>query len=153
MAQDADVLRPLQVEDYFALKDVSDPRVSPDGAWVAYTVRTKDLEKDRRETRLWMVSTSEGEAIPMTAKGSSAWRPRWRPDGKVLAFLSEREWQQSSQTTGSQVFTLDRRGGEGVQLTHVEQGVEAFEWSPDGNRLVLLIRDPKPKQGEPPGPG
>ncbi len=145
LAQETDALRHLRVEDYFALKDVSDPRVSPDGAWVAYMVGAKDLEKDRRESRLWMVSTSDGEAIPMTAKGSSAWRSRWRPDGKVLAFLSDREGE-------AQVFTLDRRGGEGVQLTHVEQGVEAYEWSPDGKRLVLLIRDPKPSPGEAPGP-
>ena len=57
-----------------------------------------------------------------------------------------------SRSDETQVFTLDRRGGEGVQLTHVEQGVEAYEWSPDGKRLVLLIRDPKPSQGKVPGP-
>ena len=145
LAQETGALRYLRVEDYFVLKDVSDPRVSPDGAWVAYMVRVKDLEKDQRESRLWMVSTSDDEAIPMTARGSSAWRSRWHPDGKVLAFLSDREGE-------TQVFTLGRRGGEGVQLTHVEQGVEAYEWSPDGKRLVLLIRDPKPSQGEAPGP-
>ena len=72
LAQDADALRHLQIDDYFALKSVGSPRVSPDGAWVAYTVRTQDLEKDQRETRLWMVSTSGGEPIPMTAKGNSA---------------------------------------------------------------------------------
>ncbi len=148
LAQDADALRPLQVEDYFALKDVNDPRVSPDGAWVAFTVRSQDLETDQRETRLWMVSTSGGEAIPMTARGSSAWRPRWRPDGKYLAFLSEREWEPG--TKGPQVFTLDQRGGEGVPLTSVEQGVEGYEWSPDGKRLVLILRDPEEDKG--PGP-
>ncbi len=45
LAQDADALRPLQVEDYFALKTVNDPRISPDGAWVAFTVRSQDLGK------------------------------------------------------------------------------------------------------------
>jgi len=145
LAQDADALRTLQVNDYFALKDVNDPRISPDGAWVAYTVRTKDLENDRSETRLWMVSTSGGEALPMTAKGSSVWRPRWSPDGKYLTFMA------NSRGQGSQVFTLDLRGGERVQLTSVKQSVEGYEWSPDGKRLVLVIRDPKPK-AKVPGP-
>jgi len=150
LAQDADALRPLQVEDYFALKSVGSPRISPDGAWVVFTVRSQDLETDRRETRLWMVPTSGGEAIPMTARGSSASRPRWRPDGKRLAFLSRREWERG--TKGQQVFTLDLRGGEGVPLTSVEQGVEGYEWSPDGKRLALVIRDPKPSPEEAPVP-
>ena len=145
LAQDADALRNLRVDDYFALKNVGSPRISPDGAWVTYTVGTKDLENDRSETRLWVVSTSGGEAVPMTAKGSSSRQPRRSPDGKYLTFLSEGD-------SGQQVFTLDRSGGERVQLTSVVQGVEAYEWSPDGKRLVLLIRDPEPSQGEAPGP-
>jgi len=151
LAQDADAHLHLQIADYFALKDVDDPRISPDGAWVAFTVHSQDLETDQHETRLWMISSSGGEAIPMTAPGSSATRPRWSPDGKHLAFLSDREWERNAK--GQQVYTLDRRrGGEGIPLTSVEQGVEAYEWSPDGKRLVLLIRDSKPSQGKAPGP-
>ena len=138
LAQEADALRNLQVDDYFALKSVGDPHISPDGAWVAYTVETKDLENDRSETRLWMVPTTGGEAIPMTAKGNSARRPRWSPDGKNLAFLS-------ASGDETQVFTLDLRGGERVQITNIKNGIEGYEWSPDGKRLVLLIRDPKPE--------
>jgi dipeptidyl aminopeptidase/acylaminoacyl peptidase len=134
-AQDADALRPLRVDDYFALKSVGSPQVSPDGAWVAYTLGTQDLENDTRETRLWMVSTAGGDAIPMTAKGSSVWRPRWKPDAKYLTFMA------SSGDQGPQVYTLDLRGGERVQITHVEGGIEGFEWSPDGKRLLLTIND------------
>ena len=146
LAQDANTLRNIQVDDYFALKSVVSPRVSPDGTWIAYTVRTKDLENNRSETRLWMVSAAGGEAIPMTAKGSSVWQPRWSPDCKYLTFMA------SSRSQGSQVFTLDLRGGERVQLTNVKQGLEGYEWSPDGKRLVLMIRDQKPNQEEEPGP-
>ncbi len=87
-AQDANALRSLQVDDYFALKSVGGARISPDGAWVAYTVGTKDLENDRSETRLWMISTAGGEPMPMTAKGSSVWSPSWSPDGKYLTFMA-----------------------------------------------------------------
>ena len=134
----ADALRPLEVDDYFALKYVGSPSVSPDGKWVAYTVSTQDLEKDGRATRVWMVPMAGGEPLPMTAKGSSAWRPAWSPDGKYLSFLSARNG------SGVQVFTLDLRGGEGVQLTSIEQGIEGYEWSPDRKRLSLVIRDQDP---------
>ncbi len=134
--------RYLEIEDYFALEDLGDPRISPDGKWVAYTVTTRELETNRAETRLWMVAISGGDAIPMTAKGSSASRPRWSPDGKFLSFLSARNDEKA------QVWLLDRRGGEANPLTEVEQGVEAYEWSPDGGRLVLVIRDPKPGEDE-----
>ncbi len=95
LAQDANALRNIQVDDYFALKSVGSPRVSPDGAWVAYTVRPKDLVNDRSETRLWMVSTAGGEALPMTAKGSSIWSPSWSPDGKYLTFAARSRGQGS----------------------------------------------------------
>lgn len=140
----ADTLRPLEVDDYFSLKNVGSPVISPDGEWVAYTVGTQDLEKDSRETRIWMVPTSGGEALPMTAKGSSAWSPRWSPDGKLLSFVATGENQTS------QVFTLNLRGGERVQLTNVAGGVEGYEWSPDGKQLALVVRDREPDSG--PGP-
>jgi dipeptidyl aminopeptidase/acylaminoacyl peptidase len=129
--------RLLEVDDYFAIRRVGAPQVSPDGEWVALTVRTTDLEQDASETRVWMVPLAGGEPILMTAEGSSASDPRWSPDGKYLSFLSGRRdgtWQ---------VWALDRRGGEARQLTDVEQGVEAYEWSPDGTRLVLVMRDSK----------
>ncbi len=134
--------RHLEIEDYFALEDLADPRISPDGKWVAYTVTTRELETNRAETRLWMVATSGGDAIPMTAKGCSATQPRWSPDDKYLSFLSARNDEKA------QVWVLDRRGGEANPLTEIEQGVEAYEWSPDGRRLVLVIRDPKPGEDE-----
>jgi dipeptidyl aminopeptidase/acylaminoacyl peptidase len=129
--------RMLTVDDYFAIRGVDAPEVSPDGKWVAFTVETTDLAQDDSETRVWMVPLAGGEPIPMTAEGSSASDPRWSPDGRYLSFLSGREggtWQ---------IWALDRRGGDARRLTDVEQGVEAYEWSPDGSRLALLVRDAK----------
>ncbi|MCX6574596.1 MAG: S9 family peptidase, partial [Candidatus Aminicenantes bacterium] len=73
------------------------------------------------------------------AKGSSASRPRWSPDGKYLAFLSARGEAKT------QVWLLDRNGGDSQQLTEVRQGVQSYDWSPDGRRLVLTIQDPSPE--------
>ena len=134
-----DAKRYLTVDDIFLLKDVADPQVSPDGKWVAYTVTTTLLKEEKTETQVWMVPMAGGEPIPMTAKGSSASRPRWSPDGRFLSFLAARGEGKT------QVWTLDRQGGEAQPLTEVPQGVGSYEWSPDGTRLVLEVRDPSPE--------
>jgi dipeptidyl aminopeptidase/acylaminoacyl peptidase len=131
--------RNITIDDYFQIRDVSQPELSPDGQWVAYGVRTRMLKEDKNEQRLWMVSTHGGDAVPLTAEGVSSSHPRWSPDGKYLAFSSARNGGKN------QVWLLDRRGGEAQKLTDVAQGVNDFEWSPDSTRLVLILQDPKPE--------
>ena len=128
----------LTVEHRAKLADVADPRPSPDGAWIAYTVTRVDLEKDERSSRIWMVPAAGGEAVPLTATATSSWHPRWSPDGSQLAFLSARDDGKT------QVWTLDRRGGEARQRTETPQAVKDFSWSPNGRHLALVLQDLKP---------
>src|SRR6266581_1456008 len=134
--------RAITIDDFFQIRDVSQPEISPDGQWIAYAVRTRMLKEDKNEQRLWMISTHGGDAIAMTAEGVSSGNPSWSPDGKYLSFLSARDGGKP------QVWLLDRRGGEAVRLTDTVQGVDDFEWSPDSTRLVLILRDPKPEDIE-----
>lgn len=139
--------RPLEIDDNFRFARVGSPRVSPDGGRIAYTVSRTSLEEGSSHTRVWIAPAdpdSEEGPIPMTLEGESASSPEWSPDGRWLSFLASRGEEGASAKT--QVWLLDRRGGEARQLTEVEQGVRGYAWSPDGSTLVLTIRDPEPEK-------
>ena len=98
--------RALEVDDLFAIKSVGSPRVSPDGNWVAYTVRTTSLEDEKSTTRIWMVSTDGDEPLPMTSESYSASNPRWSPDGKYLSFTVGQNHEVSAVNVDSTVSLL-----------------------------------------------
>lgn len=136
--------RTLTVDDFARSRNVSDPQVSPDGKWIAYTVATIDLEKDKRDSDLWMISWDGSQRIRLTATPeTSESSPRWSPDGRYLAFLAARG-DEEEKKLGSQVWLLDRRGGEAQKLTDIKGGVAEFSWSPDSKRLVLAVNDYDP---------
>ncbi len=153
-AASAPAPHPLTLNDLFRLQEVGNPQVSPDGKWVAYTVSTVNTAADKRTTDLWMVSWDGTEDIELTwgadsaadpnALGSSE-SPRWSPDGKYLSFMAERP----GMAKGTQVWVLDRRGGEAHQLTNVKGHLSAYAWSRDGTKLVLGIQPEDEPQDEP----
>ncbi|HEX6900501.1 MAG TPA: S9 family peptidase [Thermoanaerobaculia bacterium] len=134
----ADGPRPLKVDDIFSLKTVGDPRLSPDGRWVAYTVRSLDPKADSANTDVYMVPFEGGAALQVTSSPKPETRPRFSPDGRYLAFLSGRDGKKT------QVWLLDRRGGEAVKLTDYKADVSDLAWSPDGKRLALVVGDVDP---------
>ncbi len=134
--------RRVTVDDYFEIRPVSDPQLSPDGQFVTYTVQTRLLKEDKNEDRIWMVPIAGGEALPLTAAGVSSSHARWSPDGRSMAFLSARDEGKT------QVWLLPRQAGEAERLTDTPQDVEDFGWSPDSHRLVLVLRDPSPEELE-----
>jgi dipeptidyl aminopeptidase/acylaminoacyl peptidase len=136
--------RPLQPDDIFEIKTVGDPRISPDGQWVAYTVTQFDRKDDAADTDIYMIPVSGGAPIRLTSSKKPETSPRWSPDGRYLAFLSSRDGRKT------QVFLLDRRGGDAQAITESKTGVSAIAWSPDSAKLAFLVSDPDPN--DPPDP-
>jgi dipeptidyl aminopeptidase/acylaminoacyl peptidase len=137
--------RAAEPADLLRLREVTDPQLSPDGAWVAYTVTVSDTAADKRDADIWMSSWSGKRSVRLTWTKAREHTPRWSPDGRFLAFLSAREDPREV----DQVWLLDRSGGEARRATDLPGGVSDYAWSPDGKRLALVASDPKPEQARP----
>ncbi|MYL05771.1 MAG: hypothetical protein F4012_02840, partial [Gemmatimonadales bacterium] len=83
--------RPLELADYYRLKDAGSPALSPDGSRVAYVVTTVLEEENRRHSEIRLANADgSGEATRVTSPSFSASSPRWTPDGRHLVFTSNR---------------------------------------------------------------
>src|SRR5437867_3000745 len=138
--------RPFSLDDVLRVRDVREPQISPDGAWVAYTVSTPDTAEDRNKSAVWMASWDGTRNVRLTTSKPGENTPRWSPDGRWLAFLSSREDEHT------QLWLLDRLGGEGRKATTLQSDVDDYVWAPDGKRIVLVAEDAdtvKPKTPPP----
>lgn len=132
----------IQIDHLQNMKSPSGIQISPEGDWVAYVVRRDDEKKDKGFSQIWMTSVDGTTTLPLSAEYTNAGSPRWNPDGSTLAFVGTR----GDKDAKSQVWLLDRRGGEAQQYTHVKQGVSGFSFSPDGKRMLLTLKDRDPKE-------
>jgi dipeptidyl aminopeptidase/acylaminoacyl peptidase len=134
--------RPIALDDLFAIADVSDPDISPDGAWVAYTVQRVDKKRDRHDDDIYMTSWDGARTVRLTSSPDKEHTPRFSPDGRWLAFLSKRDDKHDA----DQLWLMNREGGEGERITGLKGGISDYVFSPDGARVVLAAEDPDPDE-------
>jgi dipeptidyl aminopeptidase/acylaminoacyl peptidase len=137
--------QPFTPDDIYLLKQVLDPQLSPDGTRVANTVLWPDREDDENRMAVYIASLDGKEPARRFSHGKRDHSPRWSPDGKYLAFVSDRGEK-------SQVFLAPLDGGEARQLTHAKWGISQPAWSPDGKQIAYAARtgdykEPKERKG------
>jgi dipeptidyl aminopeptidase/acylaminoacyl peptidase len=122
-------------EDVYALTGVADPRLSPDGATVAYVVGSVDKDANEYRAAIWLAA-ADGSSPPrrFTTSEKADGDPRWSPDGSQLAFTSNRA------DKASQLFVMPVAGGEPRKLTSLKEDVSQAVWSPDGSRIAFVAR-------------
>ncbi|HEY0756558.1 MAG TPA: S9 family peptidase [Ktedonobacteraceae bacterium] len=138
--------RPITVEDLYEFKFLSRPRISPDGQRIAYVITEIDGRKHAYRSAIWETPTEGGEARRLSAEPANATDPSWSPDGRWLAFVSEREGEVSRKASAeqkklgkgkSQIWLLPTAGGEARQMTFLPHGASSPTWSPDGQWLAF----------------
>src|SRR6266852_9902112 len=122
------------------------PKISPEGMRVVYELQKTNWEENAFERNLWIADVATGESHALTSARKSSTNAGWSPDGKWIAFLSDRPGQITGTPDGKkQLYVISADGGEAQQLTKVENDVNALEWAPDSKRIAFSMTDPEPK--------
>ena len=131
-------------EKMMQYKNITDTNISPDGKYIVYVVRAPMMEGEKSEynSQIWVTASDGSFDLQYTRGEKSSTAPQFSPDGKQIAFLSNRVEDKD------QVFVMRLMGGEPEKISEAKTGVSSFKWSPDGVHIAYLMKDPETKEEE-----
>ena len=128
--------RPITAKDLYKFELVSDPQIAPDGSHVVFGVSRVDDKTEKKYTNLWLAA-ADGSSPPrqFTYGDHADNHPRWSPDGRSIAFLSNRKDEKQFQ-----IYIIPLNGGEARPVSKMEGSFAGFSWSPDGRTFATQFR-------------
>ena len=123
--------RVITVEDLWAIRRIESFTLSPDGQWIAYTLNQYDMEKNTKESDIYLVNSRGGSVRQLTTHPADDKSPRWSPDGSLLSFISTRD------SGLPQIYTIPMDGGEAQRISDIPTGINDFIWSPNGKYFAF----------------
>jgi dipeptidyl aminopeptidase/acylaminoacyl peptidase len=152
------------LEESLSLKTIGGARISPDGRFIAYRVRETDWKENAYVRQVWLVNVATGASFQLTRGKKSSDGPEWSPDGRWLAFVTEREGnavvpagaaekkegkeekkEGEGKPAARQIWVISPEGGEAWQLTQQETDIGGFHWSKDGKQIAFTAASPESK--------
>ena len=124
--------RRLSFEQAVSATVIADVQISPDGKQIAYVTTSASKEAEMPSMAIWLVDADGGTPRRLTTSDAIDNTPRWSPDGKRIAFTSDRKERGKTQ-----IYLMALSGGEAVRLTDAKGPVTAIQWSPDGAKLAF----------------
>jgi dipeptidyl aminopeptidase/acylaminoacyl peptidase len=148
--------RALAPEDLYTLRLVEDPRISPDGALVAYVQQEMDRASYEYRRSIWLISTDAKTPARHFTAGPNDSHARWSPDGKRIAFLRAHGHgvkpanavERERGVGQPQIWVIAVDGGEARQLTWLRYGASEPVWSPDGKSIAFSAQTGQPDDPE-----
>ena len=126
---------PLTPAQTLERRNIGDLEFSPDQTRLVFTV-TEPVKGSTRQRNIWMLDVASRRVRQLTFSAKSDSSPRWAPDGRAIAFLSDRDGP-------AQLYRLPMSGGEAEKITDRKESISAFRWSPDGTHVALLMNEPR----------
>ena len=144
----------ITLDEFFNYVDVTSVQISPDGNSVVIAADRADWDRQIFQTDLWLYRDDPRSLIRLTQSGHES-KPPWSPDGRWIAFLSERkspagkdadadesEDSKDNDKEVAQVYLISPSGGEAFPITSGEEEVHSFAWSPDSKTIYFATRTP-----------
>jgi Tol biopolymer transport system component len=139
------IARVPSIDQALEMQTASGGALSPDGQRVVYEVSRTNWKDNAFERDLWIADRA-GNTHRLTAEAKSSSGAKWSPDGRWVAFVSDRPGQVGETKADSrQIYVIDPTGGEARQVTKLDDGEDGFEWAPDSKTIAFTTKDPLSK--------